>query len=264
MGLATYSGDSMYSGSTATTNLTVTKATTPFTASATPPSVAYGTSSTLAESGLPGGATGTVTFASGTTTLCTATLPATSCSTSTTLRAGSYAVTVTYSGDSNYASSTATTNLTVTPAATTTTVTSSQNPAAPNQSITYAAQVSPNPGSSSVTFTDNGVAIGGCTAVPIDPTTGKATCSTTYPGAGTHTISAAFNGNANYQVSSAPTSGVDALTETVQPAVGVPVTGSSGPASLAGLFGGVLGGLGVLSLIGAAFMQRDSYLEGEK
>ena len=45
---------------------------------------------TLAESGLPATAAGYVTFTSGTTVLCVATLPATSCTTSTTLAGGAY------------------------------------------------------------------------------------------------------------------------------------------------------------------------------
>ena len=53
--------------------------------------IAYGTAATLAESGLPGSATGTVVFSSsGNPDLCTITLPATSCHTSTALPAGSY------------------------------------------------------------------------------------------------------------------------------------------------------------------------------
>ena len=56
------------------------------TESAAPASIPYGTSDTLSVSGLPGGATGTVTFTSGGSTLCVATLPAASCATSTSLR----------------------------------------------------------------------------------------------------------------------------------------------------------------------------------
>jgi hypothetical protein len=54
--------------------------------------VTPGTSATLAESGLPGDATGTVVFSSpGQSDLCTITLPDTSCTTSTSLPVGSYA-----------------------------------------------------------------------------------------------------------------------------------------------------------------------------
>jgi hypothetical protein len=223
---AVYSGDPNYATSTGTTTQLVTKVTTSFTASATPPSVPYGATSSLAESGLPSGATGTVTFSSGSTTLCTATLPATSCPTSSALPAGIYAVTSTYSGDSTYSGSTASTNLTVTPATTSTTVTSSQNPAGVGQPVTYTATVKPNPGGGTVAFTDNGATISGCSADPSDPATDRATCSTTYSSAGSHTIAAAYGGNANFQGSTSPTGGVDALTETVQSAVPTPVTGA--------------------------------------
>ena len=73
--VATYSGDTDNAGSTASTSLTVMAAATTFTASATPSSVSFGTSSALAAAGLPGDATGSVTFASGGQTLCTALLP---------------------------------------------------------------------------------------------------------------------------------------------------------------------------------------------
>ena len=64
--------------------------------------------STLAAVGLPLGATGTVQFASGATVLCTATLPATTCTTAA-LAVGPYpAVTGAYSGDTTYAGSTST------------------------------------------------------------------------------------------------------------------------------------------------------------
>jgi LPXTG-motif cell wall-anchored protein len=46
--------------------------------------------------------------------LCTVTLPATSCSTSASLTAGSYEVTATYSGDTNHAASTSTAKFTIT------------------------------------------------------------------------------------------------------------------------------------------------------
>ena len=86
---------------------------TSFTASATPASVVYGISSTLTESGLPAAATGNVTFVSGTNSLCTALLPTTACQTASNLAVGNYPITATYSGDTYYAPSTATTSITV-------------------------------------------------------------------------------------------------------------------------------------------------------
>jgi hypothetical protein len=114
---ATYSGDANYLGSTATTSFTITQASTSFTASANPTSTAYGNTVSLSVSGLPSGATGTVTFTSGGSTLCTAgavSLGSAACSTAV-LAASTYPVTATYSGDSNYQGSHATTSFTITP-----------------------------------------------------------------------------------------------------------------------------------------------------
>ncbi len=52
--------------------------------------ISFGSTATLAESGLPSGATGTVAFTSDSTALCTVALPATSCTTASTLAAGVY------------------------------------------------------------------------------------------------------------------------------------------------------------------------------
>ena len=95
-----------------------TVAVTPFTATVSAPTVAYGSPDTLTGVGLPSNATGTVTFKSGATTVCTATLPTVSCGSALTLPPGSYPVTATYSGDGAYAPSTATTTFTVTKATT--------------------------------------------------------------------------------------------------------------------------------------------------
>ena len=62
---------------------------------------------TVSASGLPPSATGTVTFTSGGVVLCTATLPATSCTTTVTFPPGAYPVKATYSGNADYNGSTA-------------------------------------------------------------------------------------------------------------------------------------------------------------
>ena len=110
-----YGGDSLYNASSTTTTLSLSAGTTSITALASPTSVPYGTTSTLAVSGLPSDATGSVTFHAGSATLCVATLPATTCTTATTLAAAVYTVSAVYSGDDNYATASApTTPLTVT------------------------------------------------------------------------------------------------------------------------------------------------------
>src|SRR5208283_4080866 len=88
---------------TATDAATVTK----LTASVTPASTAYGNGVAVSVAGMPADATGTVTFTSGATTLCTVSLPTLSCNTSSTLAPATYPVTATYSGDGNYDGATA-------------------------------------------------------------------------------------------------------------------------------------------------------------
>jgi hypothetical protein len=88
------------------------------TASATPPSTGSGSGVLLSVDGVPSGATGTVTFAAGGTTLCSAPLSSgtASCHTSTVLAVGSYSVTATYPGDPGDAGATASTAFLITAA----------------------------------------------------------------------------------------------------------------------------------------------------
>jgi uncharacterized repeat protein (TIGR01451 family) len=125
---ATYSGDSAYLTSTGglSPQQSVQPAATSFSVtvniSSTSASVPYGTVATLAESGLPAGATGTVTFVSGSTTLCTINVPLMSCTTASTLAVGSYS---NFSGafndiDGNYSSSKSTNRVSLSVTAATT------------------------------------------------------------------------------------------------------------------------------------------------
>ncbi|HXZ98710.1 MAG TPA: Ig-like domain-containing protein [Candidatus Binatia bacterium] len=112
---ATYSGDQNDTSQTADGSLQVDQAGTSFTAGAAPASALVGTQVTLSATGLPDDASGSVTFTSGPTTLCIATVSTdgTSCQTPATLGAGIYPVTATYSGDGNYQGSQATTTFTL-------------------------------------------------------------------------------------------------------------------------------------------------------
>ncbi len=117
----TYDVVAEYSGNEAkeatATSFVITKIPTSMKAEATPASTSQGKAVTLSVSGLPTGATGTVTFASSGKTLCTATTVAkgaASCKTSKTLKAGTYPVTATYSGNADYEGTTATTTFTIT------------------------------------------------------------------------------------------------------------------------------------------------------
>jgi hypothetical protein len=112
-----YGGDINYLASTATTSFTVTRAATSLTASATPTGASAGNSILLAASGLPSGATGDVTFTAGGSTLCTtgALSSGSASCTADDPAPGSYAVTATYSGDTDHQGSTASTSFVITP-----------------------------------------------------------------------------------------------------------------------------------------------------
>jgi hypothetical protein len=199
---ATYSGDSNYHGSTAATSFTVDQASTSFTASAAPTSTTYGTSVTLSATGLPSGATGTVTFTSGSTTLCADPVSAGSASCSTgTLPVGAYPVTATYSGDSNYLGSTATTSLTVDQAWTSFTASAVPSSTTYRTSVILSATGLPADATGTVTFTSGSTTL--CSG-PVSA--GSASCSTGTLPVGAYPVTATYSGDSNYLGSTATTS----------------------------------------------------------
>jgi hypothetical protein len=151
----------------------------------------------------------TVTFMKGTTVLGTGTLSGGSASfTLSTLKAGTNSIKAVYSGDSNYATSTSkAVSQVVNKATTTTNLASSQNPSNFGQSVTFTASVTPQFSGTvkgSVTFYDGATAL---KTVALSGGMAKFTTSTLTSGA--HTITATYNGNANFIGSSA------SLTQTV-------------------------------------------------
>ncbi len=167
-------------------------------------------SSTVTSSyGIP---TGTVVFASGATTLATATLDAAGRASATTsiLGAGSYNVVATYSADTNVASSSSSPVLeTVRGADTVTTLTASPNPASLVQTVTFVASVRVAQGSTvptgTVTFSEGSNVLGSA----LLSAAGTATFSTSTLAVGAHTITARYGGFGNFNPSSA------SLTETI-------------------------------------------------
>jgi large repetitive protein len=114
------------------------------------------------------------------------------------LTAGTHAVTATYSGDSVYGTATsAPFTQTVLPDATSTTLTSTAQPSVTGQAASVTATVTSGPGqgtpSGSVTFTVDGSPQPAVTLV-----NGKASVKLTSLAAGTHTITAAYSGDANH------------------------------------------------------------------
>jgi hypothetical protein len=65
------------------------------------------------------------------------------------------------------------------------------------QAVTYSVTVTPIPTSGTVSFADNGVAIGGCEAQPVSMAGGTAVCEVTVAQSGSHSISAVFSGSSD-------------------------------------------------------------------
>ncbi|TVT21195.1 Ig-like domain repeat protein, partial [Amycolatopsis rhizosphaerae] len=166
------------------------------------------------------GPTGTVTFTiSGNGPALTAPVdPATrqaSVSVST-LTAGTHTITATYSGDTNFTGSTTSTTQTVDKAATSTTVTTTPSPSVYGQAVTVTATVTPTAplptgaagptGTVTFTISDDGPAL----TAPVDPATGQAAVSLDTLSVGSHSVTAAYSGDANFTLSTAA-----GVTETV-------------------------------------------------
>jgi hypothetical protein len=123
-----------------------------------------------------------------------------------TLAAGNHTITATFTSTSgNFASSTGPLNTNpqvVRKALPTVTVTASPNPAFFRQTITLTANVSSSGGTptGTVSFSDNGVALPGCSSRALSG--GSANCnvmpSTVLGSLGTHTITAAYSGDNNF------------------------------------------------------------------
>jgi hypothetical protein len=189
---ATYSGDANYNSAIGTATQTVGKAnsTSALTSSANPS--LPGSPVTFTDTILPGDATGTVTFTSGSTTLGTSTVSGGIATlTNSTLPLGSDLVTATYSGDGSYNSSVATVTQTV--AKTTPTVTvSTPGSSTFGQSVTITASVPPGP-TGTITITSGGVTLGSGT---ITSSNGTVTITTTTLPVGSDLITATYGGDA--------------------------------------------------------------------
>ncbi|MGD1052620.1 MAG: Ig-like domain-containing protein [Candidatus Dormibacteria bacterium] len=204
---ATYGGDSNYLGSTATTEFTITRAATSFTASAEPSSTTYGNTVTLSATELPAGATGTVGFTDQDgNPLCT-TGPisggAASCTTAELAPGDFSAVTATYSGDSDYLDSTATTEFTVTRAATSVTASADPTSTTYGNTVDLSASGLPSGATGTVSFADqDGNAL--CTTGQLSA--GAASCtSAELPAADYPSVAATYSGDTDYLGSTATT-----------------------------------------------------------
>lgn len=239
--VATYSNDPNFSSSSATLNQTVNAAVTSTalltSASGNTSVVDQAVDFSATVSGNAGTAqfTGVMSFTDNGNAIANcssmkvgATTGAALCATSALTR-GAHSIAATYSGDPDFKTSNATLTQTVNAAASSTVLVSSPNPsiaANPNNDddlVGLTATVTPSSGpvllSGTVTFTDNGAPIAACpSAVPVNPSTGIASCATTTLGFGTHTILAAYNGDPNFTASSSSvTQAVQDYTLTASP-----------------------------------------------
>ncbi len=208
---AVYSGDLDFTGSTslAVTQTVNQDSTTTSEASSTNPSV-YGqavtfTATVSANAPGTGTPTGTVTFSVGSTSLGTGMLSGNvaTFTTSSPLAAGNDIIKATYSGDTDFKTSTGTLAQTVSQDSTTSSLVSSANPSVYGQSVTFTAMVAANaPGSGtptgSVTFTDGSIAL-----ATITLSSGAASYSTTKLLTGQESIFVTYNGSTSFLTSSA-------------------------------------------------------------
>jgi hypothetical protein len=223
---ATYANDKNFATSTNSIPLTVDKTSTNTTlrsSSGGTSTVNQAVTFTATVSSTEAGSakfTGTMTFTLNGTQICSVTVSGTGqaqCPTSA-LVAPSDTIVATYSNDPSYGGSTTSITQTVNPAQTTTVLTASQpvvvvaNPKNLNDAVTLTASVTPFNSSiklsGSVKFTSNGAPIPSspepvtgtdCSnAVPVNPATGQAICSTTALIAPSDAIEAAYGSDGNY------------------------------------------------------------------
>jgi large repetitive protein len=215
---AVYSGDLQNAGATSTLIETVEQPTTTKLASNSNPSVAGApvtlTATVVGPTGSTGSPSGTVTFFDGATPIGQGTLNASGVATLaiSTLSAGPRSITANYLGDAlNLASQSAPLIETVTKAVTATSLATSNASVYAGVSVTFTSVVSRVDGLipiGTVTFSDGAVAIGTGTINGA----GTATLTTAALAGGTHSISAAYGGDANNLTSTSSN-----VNETVQP-----------------------------------------------
>ena len=206
---AQYGGDANYNGAVSTSLSQVVNLATPTVALASSlnPST-FGASVTLAAT-VTTGATGTVTFHDGTTSLGTGTISSGIATlTTSSLTAGTHSITAQYGGDSNYNGAVSTpVSQVVNLASSTVTLASSLNPSTFGASVTLTATVTSG-ATGTVTFHDGTPSLGTGTI-----SSGIATLTSSSLAAGTHSITAQYGGDANYNgAASTPVSQVVNLT----------------------------------------------------
>jgi len=203
---ASYSGDGNYNSASSALTQTV-KATTSTTLSTNSTSIVLGQTVQLTASVVPATATGTVQFLDGASALGTVALSGGAAAlTVSNLAVGSHSLTAVYSGDGNDVGSTsAGVVVTVGKASSSVTVISSLNPSVAGQVVTFTASVTPSTATGTVQFKDGATILGTVTV-----SGGGAALATSALAAGSHSITAVYSGDGNYNGASG------GLTQTVK------------------------------------------------
>jgi hypothetical protein len=243
---AVYSGDSNYAGSTSSgVTLTIAKTTTtisitPSTTTPTAGSTLQVTADISPSATLSTPPSGTVTImldgvSEGTATV-TSGSPATATLSFTVPTTGTHTLTATYSGDTNYSSSTTTSSVTINVSKSTPTVVVTPATLSPGVGSTLQLTASISPPSSggtapsgTVNFTLDGTPVGTALVTSGSPSTATLTINT--PAIGSHTIQASYSGDGNYNTASSSVVTINvgrgSTTLTVTPATTSPLGGST-------------------------------------
>ena len=193
---AAYSGDANNTAENSSPmSQVVNKAASSTTLVSSSPNSVYSAPVTLtATVSTPAAASGTVTFFAGPQTLGVAPLAGGIASFTTNLPAGSYQVTATYSGNRNFlGSSSIPITQTVAAAPGVVTLTSTPNPSVYSNYVTLAVSL-PSTATGTVTFLDGTTTLGTVSSVGSAATFQRATLT-----AGTHTLTAQYSGDTNFQ-----------------------------------------------------------------
>ena len=199
---AQYSGDSKFAASTSAPvieTVNVSQTTTTVSPNINPSFFPQSVIFTAVVQGSAGGSpTGTVTFFDGATSLGSASVSTNIAQlTLSNLSVGAHSITAKYAGDANFSASTSSAiTQTINPASTMTTVTSNLTPSAFGQPVLFTAAVQPAFGGSpagTVTFFDGAVSLGSSNL-----SAGSAQLALSNLSIGSHSITAKYNGDANF------------------------------------------------------------------
>jgi hypothetical protein len=220
---AAYSGDANFTASTGTGTQTVNQGSTVTTVASVPSPSVFGQAVTISASVAPvapaaGIPSGTVTFtiANGPTLTATADGSGVASVTTSTLSVGSHEVAAAYSGDTSFTGSTGAGTQIVNQGSTATTVASVPSPSVFGQAITITASVAPvAPAAGHPTGTVTFTIANGPTLTGTVDGSGVASVTTSALSAGSHSVTAAYSGDASFTASTGTT------TQTVNPAATV-------------------------------------------